>query len=198
MEEMRSISEMVTTLGEAAQEIDEVTNVIREISDQVNLLALNATIEAARAGEAGKGFAVVAQEIKDLARQTADATNQADVKLCWIKEKSSDLVGNIGGISDIIEEIYRRIAEIGGAVDKQKETSRESTGRVGETLEDIGAVTDSVEQGSRAAGEITGEIGMVQETARLISGSTDRINRRAEALSGVAHELESIIGKFRL
>jgi methyl-accepting chemotaxis protein len=198
VEEMRSISQMVTALGEAATEIDEVTDVIRDISEQVNLLALNATIEAARAGEAGKGFAVVAQEIKDLARQTAHATNQADEKLRWIQERSSDLVGNVGGISEIIKEIYAIIAEIAQSVEKQKATSRETTDNVTETLEDIHVVTENVEQSTAVSGVIAEDISKVHQAAQTISSNTAQINQRAEALNQLAHKLDTIILKFKL
>jgi methyl-accepting chemotaxis protein len=128
--EMATVSEAVTKLGDAATEIDEVTDVIRDISEQVNLLALNATIEAARAGEAGKGFAVVAQEIKDLAHQTAAATLQADEKLKWIQQRSTDLVGNVASISQVIKEINGIIVEVAASVEKQKETTRTTSGNV--------------------------------------------------------------------
>jgi methyl-accepting chemotaxis protein len=185
-------------LGDAAIEIDEVTDVIRDISEQVNLLALNATIEAARAGEAGKGFAVVAQEIKELARQTAHATNQADEKLRWIQEKSSDLVGNVGGISKIIKEIYGSITEIANSVEQQRTTTMETTENVAQTLEEIHVVTDNVMQSAEVSGVIAQDINMVHQAAETISGSTAQINQRAEALNLLAHELDTIILRFRL
>ena len=198
VEEMQTISQMVSALGDAAIEIDEVTDVIRDISEQVNLLALNATIEAARAGEAGKGFAVVAQEIKELARQTAHATNQADEKLRWIQEKSSDLVGNVGGISKIIEEIYGSITEIANSVEQQRATTIETSENVSQTLEDIHVVTENVMQSSEVSGVIAQDINMVHQAAETISGSTAQINQRAEALNLLAHELDTIILRFRL
>jgi len=85
VEESRQASQRLEQLGQAAQEIDQITGVITDISEQINLLALNATIEAARAGEAGKGFAVVAQEIKALAQQTAQATEEIQQRVEGIK-----------------------------------------------------------------------------------------------------------------
>ena len=198
VEEMQSISQMVAALGEAATEIDEVTDVIRDISEQVNLLALNATIEAARAGEAGKGFAVVAQEIKELARQTAHATNQADEKLRWIQDRSSDLVGNVGGISKIIKEIYRIIAEIAQSVEQQKVTTQDTARNVSETIEDIHVVTNNITQSSEVSAVIAEDINKVHLAAESITGSTAQISQRAEALNRLAHELDKIIFKFRL
>jgi len=196
--EMETISKAVTALGDAATEIDGVTDTIRDISDQVNLLALNATIEAARAGEAGKGFAVVAQEIKDLARQTALATHQADEKLKWIQQRSADLVGNVGGISQITKEIYGIIADIAEAVENQKTTTANTAANVSETLEDIQVVTENVVQSSDVSGVIAQDISLVHKTAESISESSTQVNHRAERLNSLAQELDGIISRFKL
>ena len=196
--EMAIISKAVADLGEAATEIDEVTDTIRDISDQVNLLALNATIEAARAGEAGKGFAVVAQEIKDLARQTAQATHQADEKLRWIQQRSADLVGNVGGISQITKEIDEIIADIADSVENQKTTTHNTTVNVAETLEDIQVVTENVIQSSEVSGVIAQDIVKVHKTAETISESSTQVNHRAERLNTLARELDGIISRFKL
>ena len=196
--EMETISKAVTALGDAATEIDGVTDTIRDISDQVNLLALNATIEAARAGEAGKGFAVVAQEIKDLARQTALATHQADEKLKWIQQRSADLVSNVGGISQITKEINGIIADIAEAVEKQKTTTANTAANVSETLEDIQVVTENVVQSSEVSGVIAQDISLVHKTAEGISESSTQVNHRAERLNALARELDGIISRFTL
>ncbi len=196
--EMAAVSEAVTKLGDAATEIDEVTDVIRDISEQVNLLALNATIEAARAGEAGKGFAVVAQEIKDLAHQTATATQQADEKLKWIQDRSADLVGNVASISQIIKEINGIIAEVAVSVEKQKETTRTTSGNVSETMDDFQVVTENVTQSSDVSGVIAQDIAKVHQTAETISQRSSQINQRAEALNQLATELDTIIDRFKL
>ena len=196
--EMETISEAVTALGAAATEIDQVTDVIRDISEQVNLLALNATIEAARAGEAGKGFAVVAQEIKELARQTATATLQADEKLKWIQQQATDLTGNVGGISKTTREINQIIADIASAVEKQKATAHHTTSNVSDTLEDIQVVTENVQQSSEVSGVIAQDIATVHTTAEAISGSSTKVNQRAEKLNELAQNLDTIISRFKL
>ncbi len=196
--EMEAVSKTVTELGNAAVEIDEVTDVIREISEQVNLLALNATIEAARAGEAGKGFAVVAQEIKDLAHQTASATQKADEKLRWIQQRSADLVGNMEGISTIIKNINGIVADVSGSIEQQRESTQASASNAAETLEDINVVTENMNQSSDVSSEIARDISQVNETARTMVLSCDKINQQAEALNGLASELDTIIYKFKL
>jgi len=198
MAEMETISRAVADLGEAATEIDQVTDTIRDISDQVNLLALNATIEAARAGEAGKGFAVVAQEIKELARQTSLATHQADEKLRWIQQQSADLVGNVGGISQINKDINVIIADIADAVENQKTTTRNTTTEVAETLEDIQVVNENVAQSSEVSSVIAQDIIKMHETAEAISKSSTQVNHRAEKLNLLAQELDGIISRFKL
>lgn len=105
-----NVSEVVQELGQAAKEIDVVTDSIRDVSEQVDLLALNATIEAARAGDAGKGFAVVAQEIKELAKQTASATNNADEKLRWMQSK--EVSDNIARSAQASERVSDRVRDV--------------------------------------------------------------------------------------
>ncbi len=196
--EMDIVTKAVTDLGNAAVEIDEVTDVIRDISEQVNLLALNATIEAARAGEAGKGFAVVAQEIKDLAHQTATATQQADEKLRWIQTRSTDLVSNMGGISTIIQDINGIVADVAGSVDQQKESTMASVSNTSETLEDIHVVSDNVNQSSGVSSEIARDISQVSDTSQAMALSCEKINQRAEALNSLASELDTVIYRFKL
>jgi len=196
--EMDTVSQAVTELGKAAVEIDEVTDGIRDISEQVNLLALNATIEAARAGEAGKGFAVVAQEIKDLAHQTATATLKADEKLRWIQRRSTDLASNMGGISTIIQDINSIISKVATSVEQQKESTIASVNNANETLEDIHVVTGHVNQSSGISSEISRDISQVSDTSQKMALSCEKISRRAEALNSLASELDTIIYKFRL
>ena len=113
------------TPADAANEIGEVVELIKAIADQTNLLALNATIEAARAGEAGKGFAVVANEVKSLANQTAQATQEISNQINSIQEETRTAVDNIQSISKIIEEINTNSGEIRQAVDEQSRATSE-------------------------------------------------------------------------
>ncbi len=196
--EVNAISESVTALGDAAMEIDEVTDFIRDISEQVNLLALNATIEAARAGEAGKGFAVVAQEIKELAKQTALATKKADEKLNWIQSRSKDMIDNVQGISKVIETIYGIISNIADEVEEQKNTTQASSANMAQTLEDMEVVTENVAQSSEVADLIAHDIAEVNQTAETFTGSSSQVNLKAGDLNVLAQELDQLISKFKL
>ena len=115
----------ITQLGEASLEIGNVIKVISSIAQQTNLLALNATIEAARAGDAGKGFAVVANEVKELAKQTAKATEDITNRIGAIQESSKGAVSAIGGISKVIEQINGISLTIAAAVEEQTATTNE-------------------------------------------------------------------------
>ena len=106
-------------LGRASEEIGEVVKLITSIAQQTNLLALNATIEAARAGEAGKGFAVVAQEVKQLAKQTAEATEQIAHKVGGIQQKTGAAVEEIRGIHQVIESVKHISTTVAGEMEEQ-------------------------------------------------------------------------------
>jgi methyl-accepting chemotaxis protein len=119
------VSEKLGHLGQSTREISKVTEVISDISDQINLLALNATIEAARAGEAGKGFAVVASEVKELAKQTAEATQVVQSQIENIQKATDDTVSEVGQILGIFNNVSENVASIAGEVEGQATTTQE-------------------------------------------------------------------------
>ncbi len=130
VQEAKSATTKVQQLGLAASEISKVTEVITDISGQTNLLALNATIEAARAGEAGKGFAVVANEIKELAKQTADATGQIKNQIEDIQNSTADTVTQIERITEVINNVNETVNTITGAVSEQTAATDEIANNV--------------------------------------------------------------------
>ncbi len=125
-----------------------MTETIADISAQTNLLALNATIEAARAGEAGKGFAVVANEIKDLAKQTAQATGEIKERIDGIQHSTNVTVTGIKKISDIITEIDTIVSGIAVSLDEQSATMTELTSNIVQAGEGISEVSENVAQSS--------------------------------------------------
>ena len=191
-------SARVDELGRAADEINKVTETITEISEQTNLLALNATIEAARAGEAGKGFAVVANEIKDLAKQTAEATLDIKTKIQGIQEATGVTVGEISEISTIIADIDKIVTTIAATVEEQTATTREISQNVQQASQGIGEVNENVTQSSTVSAEIAADIAKVNDSATEMSGAGNQVKDSAEALSGIAEQLKEMVAGFRI
>ncbi len=193
-----SASEKVGELGTAAQDIGNVTEVINDISEQTNLLALNATIEAARAGEAGKGFAVVANEIKELAKQTAEATKEIKSKIEGIQNTTAGTVTEISEVSTVINDINEIVATIATAVEEQSVTTKEIANNVGQASDGIGEVNENVSQATTVVNDITKDIAEVSVFANDMSSSSGKVKTNADELSTLAGQLKGMVGKFKI
>ncbi len=191
-------STRVQDLGAAAREIGKVTETITAISSQTNLLALNATIEAARAGEAGRGFAVVANEIKELAQQTAQATEEIRARIQGIREATGNTVTEIDGISSVISDVDHIVATIAAAVEEQSATTREIAANVGQASQGIAEVNANVSQSSVVAGEIAADIVEVSGQADDLLASSEQVRQNAAGLSGTATKLQNLVSRFTL
>ncbi len=192
----KSASDKVNQLGTAASEISKVTEVITEISEQTNLLALNATIEAARAGEAGKGFAVVANEIKELAKQTAAATQEIKTKIGGVQDSTTLTVAEIKQISKVINEVNDIVATIATAVEEQAVATQEIAGNVTQASQGIGEVHDSVAQSSSVSGAIAKDIAQVNLAGQEVSGGSEQLNISAQQLSQLAEQINEKVAGF--
>jgi methyl-accepting chemotaxis protein len=188
----------MTELGQAAQAIGKVTETITEISEQTNLLALNATIEAARAGEAGKGFAVVANEIKELAKQTAEATLDIRHQIEGIQNSTGSTVSSIEKIGQVIADINEIVASIATAVEEQSVSTREISNNIGQMSSGIQEVNENVAQSSQVSRDITREIAEVNQAAGEIAGSSSQVRLSAEELSTVSEQLNALVGRFKI
>jgi methyl-accepting chemotaxis protein len=179
-----SANRIVGQLGASSLEIGEVIQVITNIAEQTNLLALNATIEAARAGEAGRGFAVVASEVKNLAKETGNATARITEKIEAIQRDSTQAVGAIGDISRIIDDIHSSQSTIAAAVEEQSAT--------------VSEIGRSVVEASRNAGEIAHNMDGMSEAARSTASGASETQDAAGQLAEMAAELQSLVGQFRV
>ncbi|MGK2959532.1 MAG: HAMP domain-containing methyl-accepting chemotaxis protein [Acidimicrobiales bacterium] len=173
----------VSKLGDSSAEIGEVIAAITSIAEQTNLLALNATIEAARAGEAGKGFAVVANEVKELAKETAKATEDITGKIASIQADTGGAVDAIGEISSIITQISDIQSSIVTAVEEQLTTTNE--------------VARSVSSAAVGSSEIAESIVNVADAAHMTSLGAGSIQDAATVIASMAHHLEALVGSIK-
>jgi len=198
VEQTENASKQVDDLGQAAAGIGNVLETITEISEQVNLLALNATIEAARAGDAGKGFAVVANEIKDLAKQTANATGEIRVKIEGIQQSTQGTVSHIAEISKVVDEVNSLVATIASSIDEQSVATREIASNVAQASEGLSEVNENVAQSTISVGVISEEITEVTSAADKISENSVTVSESAEKLSGLSNQLTVMVGRFKI
>ncbi len=183
VETSRSTNRKMSELEAGSTEIEHVVKVISSIADQTNLLALNATIEAAGAGEAGRGFTVVANEVKELAGETARATDDIGRKVAGIQGGTHSAISAIGNVSEVIEEINEMQAAIAGAVEEQSATTEMISSNLAQAAggsSEVTATFDGVAQASRTAREVATETG----------AATKELER-------MAIELRSLVDQFR-
>jgi len=179
-----STNATVAKLGESSAEIGKVVKVITAIAEQTNLLALNATIEAARAGEAGKGFAVVASEVKDLAQETAKATEDIGALIVAIQRDTDQAVVAIAEISEVIERISGYQSTIASAVQQQSATTAEMNRGVGEAASGTSDIAHTI-------AAVAGTTGSTREAASETQAA-------AAELTQLAHQLRGLVARFTL
>jgi methyl-accepting chemotaxis protein len=179
-----STNQAVSRLGESSAEIGNVLKLITSIAEQTNLLALNATIEAARAGEAGKGFAVVANEVKELAQETARATEDISRRVEAIQSDTSSAVTAIGEIGQIIARINDYQLTIASAVEEQTATTSE--------------MARNVTEAAAGSQEIANNVSDIAQTNRSATQSVDRAQSGLSELSRMSAEMANLVARFKI
>ncbi|NJD18253.1 MAG: HAMP domain-containing protein [Gemmatimonadetes bacterium] len=175
---------LMDELGTASTQIGEVVRVITSIAEQTNLLALNATIEAARAGEAGKGFAVVANEVKQLASQTAKATEEISAKIRGVQERTGDAVKGIRSIAEVIGRVNQISLTVASAVEQQSAA--------------VGEIARSASEASHGTEQVARSIASVSQAALGSASGAEELQESAHELAGAAATLDSLVGGFHL
>ncbi len=185
--DVKHTANVISDLSGAAQQVGEIVRMITDIASQTNLLALNATIEAARAGEAGKGFAVVAQEVKQLASQTAKATEDITAKVAEIQSATGQTVTAIGGIGTIVTRIEENISAVAAAVEEQNA----ATAEIGRNVRQAADGTGQVSHNATLVGTQASRAGAM---AKEVLWMADALKQNADGLRG---DVADFIGKIR-
>ena len=177
-------NDTVARLSQSSGEIDEVIKVITSIAQQTNLLALNATIEAAHAGEAGKGFAIVANEVKELAKETAKATEDIAAKIEAIQGDSTAAIEAISQIDQIMSTIHEAQTTIASAVEEQTSTTNE--------------IGRNVSEAATGSNGIAQSIGHVAKAAQDTNSGAEQAQQAAAELARMASELEGALSGLKI
>ncbi|MBF0365546.1 MAG: nitrate- and nitrite sensing domain-containing protein [Oligoflexia bacterium] len=184
-------------LGSAAQEIGNVTETITFISSQINLLALNATIEATRAGSAGKGFAVVANEIKELAKQTATATDDIKNKISLVQTSTTSAITDIQKISKVITEINDTIITIAAAIEEQAVVTKNISSNIEQAAQGVDEAAIRVKENTTVITSIVKDISTMSITSESIKEDSSQLHAIASTLTQDTDELGGLAGSFK-
>jgi methyl-accepting chemotaxis protein len=202
VDEAKAIAEdsqmKIGLLDQSASEIGKVVTMIREIAEQTNLLALNATIESARAGEAGRGFAVVAGEVKDLAKQTAVATESIRGRVEAIQKATGEAVDSIVRISGVISQVKQVSDSIAAAVEEQSVATADISRNMNDSAQATDRMAFMVQKSAKSTDALTVSISEVDHAAQQAASGATQTRNAGQELSKLADNLQSLIEKFHI
>ena len=184
-------------LSRSALAIDKVTETITSISAQTNLLALNATIEAARAGTAGKGFAVVANEIKELAQQTAAATEDVKERIKGIQSSTQSALAGNARIATVIGTINELVASIAAAINEQARVAKDTAVNIASANSGVAQANQLVTTEAGVVESIATDVAAVTVAANKIRGVSEGLRQNADRLFNSSSGLKSLVTKFK-
>jgi methyl-accepting chemotaxis protein len=185
-------------LDDSARQIGKIVELINQIAEQTNLLALNATIEAASAGEAGRGFAVVANEVKELARQSASATEDIRRQVSLIQENTANSMVAIDDVASVIEQVSQIASSIAAAVEEQSATTSEIVRSLHSVTSSTKVLSENVQSASSGAAEVSRNIHGVSQAAGDSAKGAASISSGAGELSNLAGSLRGLVSRFKI
>lgn len=194
---VNQVTTRVGQLGQNAADISKIMDVIEDISEQTKLLALNATIEAARVGEAGKGFAVVANEVKELAGQTAEATENIKKSISTIQGSTQVTADEITGINQIINNVEENISSIASAVEEQNVTTEDISSNIRFAVEGIGDITQNIAQSAEAANSLAQDMVKISAGSKQMLTDGDNLNGQISKIGKISSSMDSLASGFR-
>ena len=196
--EAESARKVMSELGTSAREISKIVEIINNIAAQTNLLALNATIEAASAGDAGKGFAVVANEVKELARQSAQATEQISRQIEQMQRSTQTSIQTIESITAIIEEVNQIAVTIAAAVEQQSVTTNEISKSLSNVSGSVNHLAINIQQSAEGANEVSENIQEVSQSAQQSAEGVNHTSMAATELTQIAERLRDLVSQFKV
>ena len=194
----RETRALMGKLDESARQIGKVVELINRIAEQTNLLALNATIEAASAGEAGRGFAVVANEVKELARQSAAATEDIRKQVGLIQDNTGASMRSLDEVAKIIEQVTHISSSVAAAVAEQSATTSEIVGTIHGVSTSTGSLSTSVQQTAEGADEVARNIAGVSTAAADGARGATLVSSSATELTALSATLSQLVAKFKI
>jgi methyl-accepting chemotaxis protein len=198
VKQAEQFAQIMKNLGESASQIGKVTETISNISEQTNLLALNATIEAARAGEAGRGFAVVAGEIKELASQTAEATEDISSKITGIQNATKKAENDINSIVKGITQVNDIVSAIASAIEEQTSAVSEVSANINSASDMVNDASIQSGQMKNVSGEISRDMAEVSTSAIQVEGASSQVKDTVKELSKLSEEIQKMVMQFKI